>query len=305
MKRKLKTLWAVVRASFKAWADDNAAQLSAAIAFYTIFSIPPLLYIAMTIVGHIYNTETAKIQLVAQVSNFVGGQSGEFVRSLLENPQRQFDGPLASIISVIVLIGGASAIFYQIQYALNKIWKVPKKQDLSLFKTVKNRFLSFLLTLGIGFLFMVVIILSIFLSEFLGKAKGIIHNVFLLDLLNFVVLFVTVTILIAIIYRIIPDKEISWTDIWLGASVTGLLFMLGKFGISYYLKISNAGFAYGAAGSLIVLLIWIYFSTIIFLLGAEFTHVYSKRFGSRKNPPLLTKYGIEKVPDQNGTTHEK
>lgn len=305
MKRKIKTLWAVVRASFKAWADDNAAQLSAAIAFYTIFSIPPLLYIALTIVGHIYNTETAKIQLVAQVSNFIGIQSGEFVRSLLENPQRQFAGPLASIISVIVLIGGASAIFYQIQYALNKIWKVPKKQDLSLFKTVKNRFLSFLLTLGIGFLFMVVIILSIFLSEFLGNAKGIIQNVFLLNLLNFVVLFITVTILIAIIYRIIPDKEISWTDIWLGASVTGLLFMVGKFGISYYLNISNAGFAYGAAGSLIVLLIWVYFSTIIFLLGAEFTHVYSKRIGSRKSPPLLTKYGIEKVPDQNGTNQEK
>ena len=302
---KLKKIWAVIRASFKAWSDDNAAQLSAAIAFYTIFSIPPLLFIAMTIAGNIYNTETAKIHLVSQVANVIGIQSGEFVKSILDNPQTQFTGPWAPIMSVGVLIAGASAIFYQIQYALNKIWKVPKKQDLSLIKTVTNRFLSFLLILAIGLLFMLVITLSVLLSELLGKADGITQNVFLLDLINFLVLFITVTILIAIIYRVIPDKEISWTDVWLGASVTGLLFMLGKFGIGLYLNFSNTGSAYGAAGSLIVLLIWVYFSTIIFLLGAEFTHVYSKRFGSRKNTPRVIKFGIEKVPDQNENSQEK
>lgn len=296
---RLKALWAVVRASFQAWSDDNAAQLSAAIAFYTIFSIPPLLFIMLNIAGNIFDTETAKAHLVSQVSSVIGLQTGVFVKTILENPQRQFDSPLASIFSVVVLIVGASGIFYQIQYALNKIWKVPKKQDLSLIKTITNRFLSFLLILGIGLLFMVVLILSVLLSEFIGKVNGFTQSIFLLDLVNFFVLFITVTILIAIIYRVIPDKETSWADVWLGASVTSLLFMLGKFGIGFYLSISNTGLAYGAAGSLIVLLIWIYFSTIIFLLGAEFTHVYSKRFGSRKNTTLITKFGIEKIPVQD------
>lgn len=302
---KLKTLWAVVRASFQSWSDDNAAQLSAAIAFYTIFSIPPILFIALTITGNIFDTETAKSHLISQVSTVIGVQTGEFVKLILTNTQKQYEGPLASIISIAVLIGGASGIFYQIQYALNKIWKVPKKQDLSWIKTVTNRFLSFLLILGIGLLFIVVLILSVLLSEFIGSAKGFIQNVFLLDLLNFLVFFITVTILIAIIYRVIPDKETSWTDVWLGAAVTGLLFMFGKFGIGLFLNMTNTGSAYGAAGSLIVLLIWVYFSTIVFLLGAEFTHVYSKRFGSRKNANLATKFGVEKVPDQNGSAQQK
>ncbi|MBA4383977.1 MAG: ribonuclease BN [Anaerolinea sp.] len=302
---KLKTFWAVVRASFQAWSDDNAVQLSAAIAFYTIFSIPPLLFIALTITGNIFDTETAKNQLVSQVGNLIGVQTGEFVKSILNNTQKQYEGPLASIFSIIVLIGGASGIFYQIQYALNKIWRVPKKQDLSWIKTVKNRFLSFLLILGIGLLFLLVLVLSVLLSEFISGAKGVIQNVFLLDLINFLVFFITVTILIAIIYRVIPDKETSWTDVWLGASVTGLLFMIGKFGIGIFLNMSNTGSAYGAAGSLIVLLIWVYFSTIVFLLGAEFTHVYSRRFGSRKIANLAIKFGVEKVPDQNGPTQEK
>lgn len=302
---KTKAIWAVVRASFQAWADDNAAQLSAAIAFYTIFSIPPLLIISMTIAGNIFDTETAKVHIITQVGSLIGIQTGEFVKSILENSQQQFISPLASIFSIIVLIIVAAGFFYQIQYALNKIWKVPKKQDLSLFRTVKNRFISFLLILFIGLLFIIVLILSVFLSEFLGKAKGIIQNVFLLDLINFLVLFFTVTILFAIIYRVIPDKETSWTVVWLGATVTGFLFMLGKFGIGFYLKISNTGSAYGTAGSLIVLLIWVYFSTIIFLLGAEFTHVFSKRFSIRKNTLLETKFGIEKVPDQKDLAIEK
>lgn len=302
---KPRTIWAVIKASFQAWSDDNAAQLSAAIAFYTIFSLPPMLIIAMTIAGNIFDTETAKVHIISQVGSLIGLQTGEFVKSILENSQKQFVSPLASIFSLVILIIVAAGFFFQIQYALNKIWKVPKKQDLSFIKTIKNRFISFILILAIGLLFIIVLILSVFLSEFLGQAKGIIQNVFLLDLINFLVLYLTVTILFAIIYRVIPDKETSWTVVWIGAAVTGLLFILGKFGIGIYLQISNTGSAYGTAGSLIVLLIWVYFSTIIFLLGAEFTHVFSIRFGIRKNTKLETKFGIEKVPGQNDSEKEK
>jgi membrane protein len=297
--KRLKTLWVVVRATIQAWTDDNAAQMAAAIAYYTVFSIPPLLFIALIIAGNIFDTVSAQNHLISQINGIMGVQTAEFVKTILEKPPNLFTSPIASVFSFVVLLTGASGFFSQIQYALNIIWKVPKKQDLSLFKTIKNRFITFLLILVIGLLFLVVLILSVLLSEFIGKVNGFTRNVFLLDLINFLVLLITITILIAIIFRVIPDKGISWTDVWLGATVTGLLFMLGKFGIGFYLSISNSGTVYGAAGSLIVLLIWVYYSTQIFLLGAEFTRVFSKRFGSRKVPLPITKFGIEKIPDQN------
>jgi membrane protein len=143
--------------------------------------------------------------------------------------------------------------------------------------------------LAIGAIFLVILILSTVLSVLIGKVDGFTHNVVLLEILNFFALFITVTVLIAVIYRVIPDKEITWRDVWLGAAVTGLLFMLGKYGISFYLTFSNSGSVYGAAGSLIVLLVWIFYSAQIFLLGAEFTHVYSMKLRAQPRPEIIVK----------------
>jgi membrane protein len=289
MQKRLNIIWGLLRKTFAKWNDDNASQLAAAIAYYTIFSIPPLLIIALAIAGHFFNADTAQNQLVAQMGGFVGAQTADFVKSLLVNSTHSSSGLIASIISIVVLLAGASGIFLQIQEALNTVWNVPKKQNRGLIKTIKNRLLSFLMVLAIGFLLLVFLILSAVISILIGYLNGSTENTLLPEVINFLVLFGLITILVAMIYRLIPDKEISWTDVWLGAAVTALLFMLGRYAIGLYLTISKSGSTYGTAGSLIVLLIWIYYSAQIFLLGAEFTQVYSKKFGSHIEPEAKTR----------------
>ena len=258
----------------------------------------------MAVAGHFINTETARIQLIAQIDAATGLQTAEFIQSLLTNSTQTATSPIASIIGGVVLLAGASGIFYQIQYALNRIWNVPKKPVRSLFKTAKDQTLAYLMVLLIGLLFMVILILSTLLSVLIGNVNGFTQNVLLLEALNFLVLFVTITVLVAVVYRVIPDKEITWTDVWLGAAVTALLFMLGKYAIGIYLSVSKSGSAYGAAGSLIVLLTWIYYSTQIFLLGAEFTHTYSLKFGSHPTHVEIGPSKIVEVPTQEKLPHE-
>ena len=290
--KRLKTIWGLAKQTIQAWGADNGGQLAAAIAFFTIFSIPPMLILALSIAGHFFDSVIAKDQLVAQVGGYMGAQTGDFVRSLIESSAQTAKSPLASIVSVVVLLVGASGIFYQVQYALNKIWNIPKKLAPGLFKTLKLHSFSFLLILGIGLLFLAILTLSTLLSVFIGKMGGLGQNALLLQVLNSLIFFITITILIALVYRVIPDKKITWTDVWLGAAVTALLFMLGKYAIGFYLSVSNFGTAYGAAGSLIVLLMWIFYSVQLFLLGAEFTHVYSMKLGSNPGPEAIT---LEKI----------
>ena len=296
MQGRLNIIWGLVSKTFQKWGDDNASQLAAAIAYYTIFSIPPLLIIALAIAGHFFNADTAQNQLIAQLGGFVGPQTADFVKSLLVNSTHASSGLIASIISIVVLLAGASGIFLQVQDALNTVWNVPKKQNHGLINTLKNRSLSFLMVLAIGFLFLVFLIMSAVLSVLIGYVNGGAQNTLLPEVINFLVLFVLISMLIAMIYRVIPDKEITWTDVWLGAAVTALLFMLGRYAIGLYLAISKSGSTYGTAGSLIVLLIWIYYSAQIFLLGAEFTQEYSKKFGSRKRPEKDPTSMAEKTP---------
>jgi len=305
MQKRLNTIWGLLRKTFDKWNDDNASQLAAAIAYYTIFSIPPLLIIALAIAGHFFNADTAQNQLVAQMGGFVGAQTADFVKSLLVNSTHSSSGLIASIISIVVLLAGASGIFLQVQEALNTVWNVPKKQNRGLIKTIKNRLLSFLMVLAIGFLLLVFLILSAVISILIGYLNGSTENTLLPEVINFLVLFGLITILVALIYRLIPDKEISWTDVWLGAAVTALLFMLGRYAIGLYLAISKSGSTYGTAGSLIVLLVWIYYSAQIFLLGAEFTQVYSKKFGSRKRPEVYPLSMTEKTPARPGLHPEE
>jgi membrane protein len=300
MKKGLKALWGLVNQAIQAWGTDNAAQMAAAIAYFTIFSIPPLLIIALAVTGHFVDTVTAKSQLIAQLGGVIGPQATDFLKTLLDNSVKTASSPIASIIGVVVLLAGAMGVFFQVHYALNRIWKVPKKPAQSLIKTVKDQALVYLTILGMGVIFLVTLLLSMVLSALIGKVNGLTGNIFLLQVLNFFILFVTISILIAVVYRVIPDKAITWRDVWLGAAVTGLLFMLGKYAIGFYLTISNSGSAYGAAGSLIVLLVWIFYSTQIFLFGAEFTHAYSLKFGTHAEAAVIEKSPDERGPHQKG-----
>jgi membrane protein len=305
MKARLKTLWDIVRQSLQAWSDDNASQVAAAIAYYTIFSIPPLLIITMAITGSLFNSDIAQSQVIAQIGGVTGPQTAEFVRSLLENSTQSSNSPLASLISIVVLLAGASGLFFQIQSALNLIWDVPEKQTRSFRHTLRTHFLSYLMVLTIGFLLLIFLILSAVVSILIGYMNGNTQNIFLAEVTNFLVLYVTITILFSFIYRVIPDKEISWTDVWLGSAVTALLFMLGRYAIGFVLSLGQTTTAFGTAGSLIVLLLWIYYSAQIFLLGAEFTHLYSKKFGSRKKTEANKDPLPDKAPVQAELTPKK
>jgi membrane protein len=282
VKEKLPFIWEMLRKSYQEWRSDNATQLAAAIAYYTIFSIPSLLIISLSIAGFFINVNIAQNQLITQIARLAGAQTAEFISSLLVNSTRSSNGILASIISLVVLLVGASGVFYQVQHALNTIWDVPRELTAGFLKTLKNHFQSFLMVLTIAFLLLLFLILSTVMSILISYMNGGAQNRLFPEIINLLVLFVIITIMFALVYRVVPDKEISWTDVWLGAAVTAFLFLLGRYGIGLYLSISNSGSAYGAAGSFIVLLVWIYYSAQIFLWGAEFTQVYSRMCGSRR-----------------------
>lgn len=290
----------LIQDTLQEWSDDNATQLAAAIAYYTIFSIIPFLVISLSIAGYFLNADAARNQLFYQLGSFIGAPSADFLKSLVENSAQASTGFIPSLISIIVLLIGASGIFLQIQNALNTIWGVPKQKISGVTRRglmiLKKRLVSFLMVMATGFLLLLFLVISAVISALLGNSGGGAQNMLLPEIVNFLVLFIMITVLCAMVYRVIPDKEITWTDVWLGAAVTAILFLLGRYGIGFYLGFSKSSSIFGAAGSLIVLLIWIYYSAQIFLLGAEFTQVYSKKIGSHKRPEADASAKAEHAP---------
>jgi membrane protein len=273
---------ALITEPFKEWRKDNAPQLAAALAYYTIFSISPLIVIALAIAGQFFNSDTVRAQMMAQISGFAGPSTAQFIDTILQNSGHSSGSLIASIISFVVLLVGASGVFNQLQFALDKIWDVPPAVHANLMSNLKNYARSFLLVLGVGFLLLVFLIASAVISSILTSITGPGQTSVLPQVLNMVILFLLMTVLFAMTFRIVPAKEITWGDVGLGAAITSLLFILGRYAISLYLTFSKSSSVYGPAGSLIVLLIWIYYSAQIFLLGAEFTQVYARKYGSHK-----------------------
>ncbi len=278
----MKNVLELIGQTFRDWNKDNAAQLAAAIAYYTIFSLSPLIIIALVVAGQFFNGNAARAQLLAQISGFLGQQTASFIGSILDSSALSQGSFVATCISLGVLLVGASGIFGQVQFALNKIWDVPPQLKHNLISLLKIRLRSFLMVLAVGMMLLVFLLISAMASSINASINIGAQYTWLPQAINFIVIFVIFTILCAMIFRIVPDKEITWADVWLGAAITTVLFMIGRYAISLYIYYTKSGSAYGAAGSLIVLLIWIYYSAQIFLLGAEFTHVYAVKFGSHK-----------------------
>jgi membrane protein len=276
-------IWELVKRSFQEWNEDHAAQWAAAIAYYTVFSIPPLLIITLAIAGNFMNVNVVQNQLVAQIQGFIGRQTAEYVKTLLESSRNSPNGLFASLISLVILLAGASGAFFQVQHALNTIWDVPPEKTHGFWRTLKYHFQSFIMVLLIAFLLIIFLILNGIIAVLIGYTGLGSQSNLLPQMINLFSLFIALTILFAVIYRVIPDKMISWGDVWLGAAVTAFLFILGRYAIGFYLSFSNSGSTYGVAGSLIVLLLWIYYSAEIFLWGVEFTQVYARRVGSYVN----------------------
>jgi membrane protein len=281
----VKTIWSLLKETFSEWSEDKASRLAASLAYYTVFSIAPVLIIVISVAGLVFGREAAQGQIEAQIQGLIGEESAQFIQTLIEASSNKTTGTIAAVIGIATLLFGATGLFGQLQDALNTIWEVTPKPGRGVMGIIKDRFLSFTMVLGIGFLLMVSLVISAALAslnEFLGSLFA--DMAILGQGLNSIISFGVITLLFAMIYKVLPDVEIAWGDVWIGAAVTALLFTIGKFLIGLYIGHSAVASSYGAAGALVVVLLWVYYSAQILLLGAEFTQVYAKKFGSHIVP---------------------
>jgi membrane protein len=302
----IKAIWDFVKETLEDWSEDRASRLAAALAYYTIFSLAPLLIIAIAIAGLVFGREATQGQIVTQISGLVGWEAAKGIQTLIENASKRGSGSIATAFGIIVLLIGASGFFGQLQDGLNTIWEVKPRPGRGLLGIVKDRFLSFTMVLGVGFLLLVSLIISAGLAalgEFLGQFMP--GTVIVGHLLNVIISLLVITLFFAMIFKILPDVKISWRDVWIGAAVTAFLFTTGKLLLGVYLAKSNIASAYGAAGALVVILVWVYYSAMILFLGAEFTQVYANRYGSHIVPARDAVPVTEEARAQQGITEQK
>lgn len=285
IKRKLVTAWDLTKATFNDWIDDNAPRLGAALAYYTLFSLAPMLVVAIAVAGLVFGQEAAQGQIVGQIQGLVGVDGARFIESLLQSVNSPSHGVIATVIGIVTFLLGATSAFVELQASLNTVWEVQPKPGRGVWGILRDRLLSFGMLLGIGFLLVVSLVVSAGLaavSKYMGdRVPGFMY---LAQVLNLVLSVGVVTVLFAMIYKYLPDVKLAWRDVWIGAFATSLLFTLGKFLIGLYLGKSSVASGYGAAGSVVVLLVWVYYSTQILLLGAEFTQIYAERYGADVQP---------------------
>ncbi len=282
---KLKEIIAFIQEVLKEWNEDKAPRMAAALAYFTIFSIAPLLIVVIAIAGAALGQQAVRGELFAQISGVIGADAAGFVEEMVANARQPNQSFVATVIGLVTLLLGAGGVFGQLQDALNTAWDVEPKPTNGIFALLKARFLSFAMVLGVGFLLLVSLILTTVLASITGVFSDAVPGVggIIAQIFNQVLSFTVITLLFAMIYKFLPDTNIEWRDVWVGAGFTSLLFAIGKYLIGLYLGNSGVASSYGAAGSLIVILLWVFYSAQLVLLGAEFTQVWARRYGSR-NP---------------------
>jgi len=281
---RLEPAWSLARQAVNAWIDDYAPSMGAALSYYTLFSIAPLLLIVTAVAGMAFGDAAARGEIFGQLRDLMGDEGAAAVEKLLQSAHRPQGGVVAAVTGVLVLLLGATSVFGELQNALDRIWRAPAREKSSgWWNLLRSRLLSFGMILGIAFLLMVSLIVSALLSA-LGKLWGPAFQGWenVAHALDTLASFAIITLLFAMIYKIIPRVRIRWRDVWIGAAVTAALFAAGKFLIGLYIGKSSIASAFGAAGSLVVMMVWVYYSAQIFLLGAEFTRVYAHTYGSRR-----------------------
>jgi membrane protein len=283
---RLKAVWLLLKNTLMEWQNDRVSLWAAAIAFYTIFSLAPLLILAIAIAGSIFGQEAAQTQLVTQIRSLIGTRGAQAVEGIINNAQQsESGGTIATLFGIFTLLIGASAVFSQLQSALNTIWDVESLPELNFRSFLQNRLLSFAMVLVIGFLLLVSLVISAIVATVANFFGDLFPGLTLLgQILDIAFSISFIAFLFALIYKVLPDVFIPWNNLWIGASVAACLFTFGKFLIGLYLGNSSISSSYGAAGSLVVILIWVYYSAQILLLGAEFTRVYTRQRGARITP---------------------
>lgn len=300
----------LMKDTFREWREDGATRLAAALAYYTTFSLAPLLVLVIAIAGLVGGREAAQNQTMAQVQDLLGKEGREFIQEMIETASRPTTGWTATLIGAATLLFGALGVFGELQNSLNTIWEVKPTPATSLLDGIRRfivkRLISFTMVLGIGFLLLASLVISAALSalgEYIGSRWPLAD--LWLQLINFAISFAVITVLFAMMFKFLPEVNVAWKDVWLGAAVTSALFSLGKLLIGLYLGRSEVGTIFGAAGSLAILLIWIYYSAQILFFGAEFTQVYANRYGSKMIPdPGMVKI-TEQERAQKGIPHRE
>lgn len=276
----------VVVTTFKNWFAHDSMSESAALGYYTVFSLAPVLLVVVAIAGVVFGRDAVRGRIVGQFGGLMGKEQAELVQTILQKAQQEKTSALATVIGIVTLVSGATAVFAQLQASLNRIWEVKPKPGHFLRDFLRKRLLSFAIVVAIGFLLLVSLVVSAGvegLQNYVADRVG--GEALWLEWANALLSFALFALLFAMIFRILPDARIPWRDVWFGAVVTSILFVVGKWAIGLYLGRTAATSAFGAAGSIIVLLLWVYYASFIVLLGAEFTHAYAKRLEKHVTPP--------------------
>ncbi len=268
----------VFKESFREFGEDKVPRLAAALAYFALFSLAPLLVIAIAVAGFAFGEEAARGEIVGQIEGVIGETGGKAIQEMIRNAgQQKQKGVLATIAALVALLFGASGVFGQLKDTMNTVWGVEGKREGGIVSMIRQRFWSFTMVLGVGFLLLTSLIISAALAAagtFMeGRLPG---GATLWQIVTFALSFAIITLLMALIFKYIPDAEVGWGDVWVGAAFTAFLFVLGKFGIGFYLGKSTVASTYGAAASIIIVILWLYYSGLILFFGSEFTEVYSR-----------------------------
>lgn len=281
---------------FSNWTRHGASAQSAALAFYTIFSLAPVLIVVIALAGAVFGEDAVRGQIFNEFQVLMGSEAALLVQEVLKSAAQPESGRIATLLGIGTLLFGATAVFVQLQDSLNRVWGVAPKPGAVFTTLLRKRLLSFTILLGVGFLLMVSLVMSAALSVLSSRLEALLPmDIGLLQIFNFLLSFLLITLLFALIYRLLPDVRLDRRDVLLGAVATSLLFVLGKTAIGFYLGRTTVASAYGAAGSLVVVLLWVYYSSLIFFFGAELTWVYSRHQRDQQAPP---EEGAMRVPSE-------
>jgi membrane protein len=288
VRRFLKNAWVLLKETFGEWNTDNAPRLGAALSYYTVFSLTPVLILVIAVAGVFLGHDAAQGKIVAQLTGLVGKEAAEFLQSAIVKVNQQESGLKASVIGLLTLIVGASGVMVELQGALNTVWKVlpkPAAARGSVKRFVRVRVVALALVISLGFLLLVSLVFSALLEGAIHWVGGFVARWAVLGyLVNYGISVGVIALFLALVFKILPDAKVAWKDVWVGATLTSVLFHLGKYAIAVYIGRAGVASTFGAAGALAVLLVWIYYSSQILLLGAEFTRSYANHFGSHVVP---------------------
>jgi membrane protein len=276
----------ILKLTVKEFISDNPMNYSSSIAFYLIFSLPAISIVTLFIAGAAYEDQVVQQNMMEQIQLLFGAQSAETMKVIFANVNATGTTPVAKVFGVGMIIFSATTVFISLQNGLNSVWGIKSKPKRDVLKFFINRLLSFAMVISIGFLLLVSLVLNTFISVFNNLLTDWFSGItsYIIPGTNLILSLIIITVVFAMIYKILPDARVRWADVWVGAFVTTLLFLLGKYLIGFYLGTSSLSTTYGAAGSLVLLLIWVYYSSIIIFVGAEFTYVYSKEVGHQIRP---------------------